>query len=159
MRRRAAPAIGCRGLCSCSASLRAGVILQAPASYRRPGGMFSRSLPGANRPVWIIRNNDLIEQKPDKLSIAGYTEYDQQYTNRTIQLEKGDSVYVFTDGIVDQFGGPDGKKFMSKRLKELLIEINTKPMSEQELVLKGAIENWQGKLEQIDDILVLGMKI
>jgi serine phosphatase RsbU (regulator of sigma subunit) len=114
---------------------------------------------GANRPVWIIRNNDLIEQKPDKLSIAGYTEYDQQYTNRTIQLEKGDSVYVFTDGIVDQFGGPDGKKFMSKRLKELLIEINTKPMSEQELVLKGAIENWQGKLEQIDDILVLGMKI
>ncbi|MBK7183760.1 MAG: SpoIIE family protein phosphatase [Bacteroidetes bacterium] len=114
---------------------------------------------GANRPVWIIRNNDLIEQKPDKLSIAGYTEYDQQYTNRSIQLEKGDSVYVFTDGIVDQFGGPDGKKFMSKRLKELLIEINTKPMSEQELVLKGAIENWQGKLEQIDDILVLGMKI
>jgi serine phosphatase RsbU (regulator of sigma subunit) len=114
---------------------------------------------GANRPVWIIRNNDLIEQKPDKLSIAGYTEYDQQYTNRTIQLEKGDSVYVFTDGIVDQFGGPDGKKFMSKRLKELLIEINKKPMAEQELVLKGAIENWQGKLEQIDDILVLGMKI
>ena len=114
---------------------------------------------GANRPVWIIRNNDLIEQKPDKLSIAGYTEYDQQYTNRSIQLEKGDSVYVFTDGIVDQFGGPDGKKFMSKRLKELLIEINKKPMAEQELVLKGAIENWQGKLEQIDDILVLGMKI
>jgi serine phosphatase RsbU (regulator of sigma subunit) len=114
---------------------------------------------GANRPVWIIRNNDLIEQKPDKLSIAGYTEYDQQYTNRTIQLEKGDSVYVFTDGIVDQFGGPDGKKFMSKRLKELLIEITKKPMAEQEIMLKSAIENWQGKLEQIDDILVLGMKI
>lgn len=114
---------------------------------------------GANRPLWIIRNNELIEYKPDKLSIAGYTEYDQPYQNNLIQVQKGDSVYAFTDGIVDQFGGPDGKKFMSKRMKELLLNIHSKPMHDQELLLKKAVEEWQGKLEQIDDILVLGMRI
>jgi len=114
---------------------------------------------GANRPLWIVRDNQVIEYKPDKLSIAGYTEYNQTFTNHLIQLQQGDIIYAFTDGIVDQFGGPDGKKFMSKRLKELLLQIHQLPMSTQELKLKSAVEGWQGNLEQIDDILVVGMRV
>ena len=115
---------------------------------------------GAQRPLWLIRNNTIEEIKPDKFSIGGMQpENNRSFTNNFKSLSKGDCIYIFTDGYVDQFGGTEGKKFMSKRFKELLLSVHTKPMSEQEKILNHTIENWKGVSEQIDDILVIGIRI
>jgi serine phosphatase RsbU (regulator of sigma subunit) len=81
------------------------------------------------------------------------------FTNQEIQLQKNDTLYMFSDGYVDQFGGPDNSKFKSKPFKELLLSIQSKSMEEQELVLDQTIEGWKGNTEQIDDILVVGIRI
>jgi len=74
-------------------------------------------------------------------------------------LEKGDTIYIFTDGYADQFGGPRGKKFKYRPFKELLLSIQSKNMEEQKRILLETIEDWQGELEQVDDILVIGVKV
>ena len=81
------------------------------------------------------------------------------FNNHTVKLEKGDSVYIFSDGYVDQFGGPKGKKFKHRQFKELLLSIQHKSMHEQKQVLKGTLEKWKGDSYQVDDILVIGVKI
>jgi serine phosphatase RsbU (regulator of sigma subunit) len=114
---------------------------------------------GANRPLWILRNSEIIEYKPTKASIGGYVEDHQEYISHTIQLEKGDVIYIFSDGFADQFGGPEKKKYMSKALKKTLIGINHLTMSEKELKLEQIFNQWKGDLEQVDDVLVLGFKV
>jgi serine phosphatase RsbU (regulator of sigma subunit) len=114
---------------------------------------------GANNPVWIIRNGELKEYKGDKQPIGLYSGEAKPFTNNTIKLEKGDSVYIFTDGFADQFGGKAGKKFKYKQLMELLISIQEKEMIEQENILARTINEWKGDIEQVDDILVIGIKI
>ena len=74
-------------------------------------------------------------------------------------MEKGDTLYMFTDGFVDQFGGEKGKKFMSKRFQELLLSIQDKTMAEQKVLLDTVIEQWKRNVEQVDDILVVGVRI
>ncbi len=113
---------------------------------------------GANNPLWIIRENKLIEFKPNKQPI-GKTEKPTPFTSETIKLQKNDSLYLFTDGYADQFGGKKGKKFKYKQLHEFLIEINGQSMNEQESILVKKMEEWKGKLEQVDDILIIGLKI
>ena len=113
---------------------------------------------GANNPLWIIRNNELLEFKPNKQPI-GKTESPQPFSNHTIKLEEGDSLYLFTDGYADQFGGVKGKKFKYKKMQELLLQINNKSMQEQEHILNDKINSWKGILEQVDDILIVGIKI
>ncbi len=113
---------------------------------------------GANNPLYIIRNGEVIETKADKMPIGVY-DYKQPFTNNIIHLEKNDSFYIFSDGYADQFGGPKGKKFMYKKLKELLISIQDKPMQEQQIILDKTIEDWRGDLFQVDDQLVIGVKI
>lgn len=113
---------------------------------------------GANNPLWIIRDNKLLEYKPNKQPI-GKTENPTPFTSNTIELQNNDVIYLFTDGYADQFGGDKGKKFKYKQLQELLIEINSKSMQEQEYSLSHKIEEWKGKLEQVDDILIIGIKI
>ena len=81
------------------------------------------------------------------------------FTNHEIKLTKGDTIYLFSDGFVDQFGGPNGKKFKSKQFKQLLIDIQEKNMTEQKAILDKTIESWKGDLEQVDDILVMGIRI
>ena len=87
------------------------------------------------------------------------------FTNEKYQLKKGDCVYLFSDGFQDQMGGPDGRKFMRKNLRDLLVSIHSKPFAEQKELLESTIENWQnsypvnGGAEQIDDILVLGFTV
>ncbi len=115
---------------------------------------------GAYNPVWIARNGEMIVQKADKLSIGSFTEYpERQYTPCKIQLEKGDMIYLFSDGYADQFGGPRLKKFMSKQLKSLLLENSQKESLIQEKILDQNYINWKGEQEQIDDILIIGIRI
>jgi len=116
---------------------------------------------GANNSVYIIRKNELIELFPDKMSIGGSLEEGKikNFTNNTFDLKKEDTVYLFTDGYADQFGGPKGKKFKHKQLQDLLISVQDKPMKEQAKILEKEYESWKGNLAQVDDILVMGIKI
>lgn len=115
---------------------------------------------GAYNPLYIVRNSELKEIKADALAIGTYAENNSsRYTNHTVQLEKGDSLYIFSDGYVDQFGGPQGKKFKYSQFKELLVSTSRLGMDEQQRALDKTIEDWRFKLEQVDDILVIGVKI
>lgn len=129
---------------------------------------------GANNPLYIIsdkpvENGDTIlesgkfvltEFKPDKMPIGiHYSEKNMEFTNHVIQLQKGDSIYLFSDGFPDQFGGEKGKKFKYKPFKQLLLDNCCKSMEEQKVILEETFSNWKGDFEQIDDVLVIGMKI
>lgn len=112
----------------------------------------------ANNPVWIVRNGELIELAPDKMPV-GKHDFDQiPFTQHDFELKKGDCIYTLTDGLPDQFGGPKGKKFMYKRLKELLVSIAHEPMHKQGRILENAVADWRGDLEQVDDILIIGTR-
>ncbi len=114
----------------------------------------------ANNPIWIIKNDkSIIEIKADKQPI-GYSFVTQaDFTLQTFELEKGDIIYQFTDGFADQFGGEKGKKYKYNKLKETLLDICNKPLSQQEEILKNAFIAWKGDLAQIDDVLVTGIKV
>jgi len=113
----------------------------------------------ANNPVWIIRENELIEIKPDKMPCGKHDKDKEPFTLHTVTLQKGDTLYALTDGFPDQFGGPKGKKFMSKNLKETLMANVGLPMAKQKQILENTFKNWVGELEQIDDVTVIGIRI
>jgi serine phosphatase RsbU (regulator of sigma subunit) len=114
---------------------------------------------GANNPLYFIRRGELKEIKGDKFPI-GETEPGNKnnFTQHELDLLKGDSIYIFSDGYADQFGGPKGKKFKYKQLQELLLSIQQHTMDEQLLILEKTINDWKGDLEQVDDILVIGLR-
>ena len=115
---------------------------------------------GAFNPLYLIRDGEVNQIKADKFAIGGYYEdSSKKYTNHVIQLQEKDYIYVFSDGYADQFGGPKGKKFMYKRFRDYLLTLNGKSMNAQRDFLNNTIEQWKGPLEQIDDILVIGMHI
>ncbi|MES2590965.1 MAG: PAS domain S-box protein [Bacteroidota bacterium] len=133
---------------------------------------------GANNPIYIVRKNEtetdipgqvntgakqsgvsLKVIKADKYAIGADTADAKVFTNQVIKLEKGDTIYMFTDGYADQFGGPAGKKFMYKRFKELLVSIHGNTMEEQKAALHNSFQNWKGSLDQVDDILVIGLRL
>ncbi|PCJ82082.1 MAG: hypothetical protein COA57_13690 [Flavobacteriales bacterium] len=114
---------------------------------------------GAKRPLWIIKNGELKEYKPNKATIGSKQAKNIQFSMHEIKIEKGDSLYIFTDGYSDQFGGEDEKKFLQKRFKELLLGICHHGMEEQKQKLIEELENWQGDVGQVDDILVIGIRI
>ncbi|PKP22795.1 MAG: hypothetical protein CVU05_02435 [Bacteroidetes bacterium HGW-Bacteroidetes-21] len=117
---------------------------------------------GANNPLYLIRNGELTEFKADKQPIGLYEE-NKPFTNQMIELEKGDTFYIFSDGYADQFGGPKfnegGKKFKYSRFKELLLSFQNENMNRQQDILNQTILEWKGPLEQVDDILVIGVRI
>lgn len=117
---------------------------------------------GANNPCLIVKDGELTDIKPDKMPIAIYEKMDK-FTLHEIKLNMGDLIYLIGDGYPDQFGGPKGKKFMSKRLKELLLEISSKPMKEQHEILEDKLFDWMNnhgeEYEQVDDITIMGIKI
>ena len=112
---------------------------------------------GANNPLWLIRNNELIEFKPDKQPIGNY-ETQNAFTTHTVQLKKGDAFYIFTDGYADQFGGPKGKKFKYKQLQDELLGMQQKPPAAQKEILEKLFESWKKNLEQIDDVCIIGVQ-
>lgn len=114
---------------------------------------------GANRPLLLIRDKTLIEYKADKTAIAGFTSDDQEFSTTKISLEKNDSIFIFTDGYADQFGGDTGKKFMSKKLKDLLVSVSNLDCAEQRQKIDTAFNDWKKSYEQVDDVLVIGIKI
>ncbi len=114
---------------------------------------------GANNPLWLIQNEELIEMKPDKQPI-GRNEFKHPFTNNKLTLNKGDRMYLFTDGYADQFGGPTGqKKLTRKRFKDLILSIQDKNMQEQGLALDKFIVDYRKEVEQIDDILIMGIMV
>jgi tetratricopeptide (TPR) repeat protein len=133
---------------------------------------------GANNPLWVIRpchserreesidaslplsmtDFELLEVKPNKQPIGKYAE-PKPFTTHTIELEKGDTIYLFTDGFADQFGGPKGKKFKYAQLKELLLSIQDKTMEDQSQILNQKFEEWKGNLEQVDDVCIIGVRV
>jgi len=125
---------------------------------------------GAYNPLYIITDRQLdgiesqkdienfYEIKPDKMPIAIYEKMDNFQTHELL-LEKGDLLYMFSDGFADQFGGPKGKKYKYKPFKQMIAENCNKPMNEQKELLNQAFEDWKGTYEQIDDVVVLGIKI
>ena len=114
---------------------------------------------GAFNPLFHIRGTKLTETKVDKMSIGSFVADDlNKYQNHSIQLNKGDTLYITTDGYCDQFGGPKGKKFMAARFRDLLVEIQKNTIEEQRDLLNRAIEEWRNREEQVDDILVIGVR-
>ena len=112
----------------------------------------------ANNSFYIVRNGELISCPADKMSVGKHSDM-KPFTLRNVQLQKGDIVYTLTDGYPDQFGGPKGKKFKYKPLEEILVNNYTLPMDEQKKILHEKFENWKGNLEQVDDVLLIGIKI
>jgi serine phosphatase RsbU (regulator of sigma subunit) len=113
----------------------------------------------ANNPLYLIRKGKLTQVAADPFAIGGFEPGTKTYTNKTLQLEKGDSIYIFSDGYADQFGGMKGKKFMYKQFRDMLLEISSMAMSEQRKYLDETIENWRGTFEQVDDMLVIGVRV
>ncbi|RLD38412.1 MAG: hypothetical protein DRI74_03915 [Bacteroidetes bacterium] len=113
---------------------------------------------GAYNPLWIIRNNEIIETKANKQPIGKYDPL-LPFTTHTADLIEGDTIYIFSDGYADQFGGPKGKKLKAKAFKEILISIQDKSMKEQHQLINEAFEKWRGKEDQIDDVVVIGVRI
>lgn len=113
---------------------------------------------GANNPLYLISDNELKEFKATKAPIGKF-EARVPFINNTMQLKKGDVIYLFSDGMADQFGGPDGKKFKYKALKELLLTIHQQPKSEQKNTISSVFNNWKGNYEQVDDVCLMGIKM
>jgi serine phosphatase RsbU (regulator of sigma subunit)/Tfp pilus assembly protein PilF len=118
---------------------------------------------GANNPLYLIRDvedvPELKEIKGDKMPVGYYQGKDKTFVNHEIQLEIGDTFYIFSDGFVDQKGGTENKKFLSKNFKKMLLEIHDQAMHEQKDILDKTFSDWMGKNDQLDDVLVIGVRV
>ena len=125
--------------------------------YDRNGKYLEYS--GAFNPLYLVRNGELIETKADKQSIGRSSfKTNAEFTNHRIDIEEGDTVYLFSDGYADQFGGEHMKKFKYRNLKETILKIQKESMSQQRAILDDTIEKWRGDLDQLDDILMIGRR-
>ncbi len=113
---------------------------------------------GAHNPLYLIRNNKLIQIKADKMPVGNYIVEKESFTNHEIDIEPNDVIYLFSDGFADQMGGAQGRKFMTRNFRELLFDIHQKDLSEQKQKLEEVLADWQGDLDQVDDILIIGIK-
>jgi tetratricopeptide (TPR) repeat protein len=113
----------------------------------------------ANNPLIIIREGVILEYKADKYPVGMHQGEVRAFNLQTLQLQKNDLVYTFTDGYPDQFGGEKGKKFMSKNFKQMLLSISSLPLASQKEELEKTLSNWKGEFEQVDDVLVIGVRV
>ena len=118
---------------------------------------------GANNPLYLVKDvrgkPELQEIKPDRLPLGYYPGKDIPFINHDIQLDKGDTFYLFSDGYMDQKGGAEEKKFLSKNFKNLLLEVHDQPMNDQKEILEKTLSDWMGDHSQIDDLLVVGVRV
>ncbi len=112
----------------------------------------------ANNPIIVVRYGKIIELESDRMPV-GKGEKTDSFRLLTFDFKPSDLIYLYTDGYADQFGGPKGKKFMYKKLNELLLSISTKPLNEQKELLASTFNSWRGELEQVDDVCVIGIKL
>jgi len=113
---------------------------------------------GANNPLILIRESEILHFKGDRMPVA-ISDKTMAFSNHTIELQQNDQIYIFSDGYIDQFGGDKNKKFMRKRLVNLLLEIKNEPMHRQKEILVKTFVDWKGDNEQTDDVVMIGMKI
>ncbi len=113
---------------------------------------------GANNPIYIIREKELIQLKADKMPVSYHQKRNVPFTRHEFDLKTDDRIYLFSDGFIDQFGGEKGMKFLVKSFQELLLSIHQKPMTDQHTMLEKALDDWRGKRSQLDDVLVIGIK-
>lgn len=115
---------------------------------------------GANNPLWIIRKGakEIEIYKADKQPIGRF-DHPMPYTNYRIELNKGDNIYIFSDGIVDQFGGPKGKKFKVMNLQRLILSVQNEDIENQGKLIEEAFETWRGNEDQVDDVCVIGVQV
>lgn len=113
----------------------------------------------ANNPLWVFSQEGFMEFKGDKFPVGPHPDEHKPFTLHEVKLQKGTCIYTFSDGYADQFGGPDGKKFKYRQLQEIITSVKGKPMSEQHDILQHAFAKWRGGLEQVDDVLVMGMRV
>lgn len=113
---------------------------------------------GAHNPLWILRNKEILETKSNKQPVGKFS-YSESFTSHSFELEKGDLIYIFTDGFVDQFGGESGKKFKIAAFRKLILEIESLEMEVQRKYLDDFFETWRGELEQVDDVCVIGVRV
>ena len=113
---------------------------------------------GAQNPLWLIRDGEIIEWKGDKQPIGAF-ENAAPFTNNEVSIQEGDIFYIFSDGFVDQFGGEKGKKFKASNFKKFLMSIYQHPTDQQHEALKNQLKVWKGDLEQLDDICVIGVRL
>ena len=114
---------------------------------------------GAYNPLYLIRNNELREYKADKMPIGIHFMKNDSFTNNILDYQDKDCLYIFSDGYMDQFGGDKGIKFMAKKFKELILSIHTKKFDEQAEILLSTFNQWRGNIAQIDDVLIVGLKL
>ena len=120
---------------------------------------YKLSYAGAHRPLFHLSSGELNVIEADNVAIGGSTSENYNFTQHSVPVKKGDFIYLFSDGYTDQFGGDKGKKFMTKKFKDLLLSIHNKSMDEQKAILEESFETWRGNIEQVDDVLVIGIKI
>ena len=115
---------------------------------------------GANNPLWIIRSdkNEIEIIKGDKQPV-GIFSHTKSFTNHELTLKKGDLLYLFSDGLVDQFGGASGKKFKAAQLKKLILSIKDLPIGDQKNAIENAFNSWKGNVEQTDDVCMIGVRL
>ena len=113
---------------------------------------------GAYNALYHIRNGELAEIKADRMPIAIHRNGDPPFTNNKLQIEKGDIIYLFSDGYADQFGGPNGKKFMYKHFKNLLLSVQDYSMEKQKEIVAETFNKWKGEISQIDDVILMGIR-
>ena len=113
---------------------------------------------GANNPLVIIRNGEILKHKADKMPISYHQKRDEPFTKTVIDLKDEDQVYLFSDGFIDQFGGPKGLKFMARKFENLLLEMHEKPFEKKNEILGQTIDEWKGDHAQLDDMLVIGLE-
>jgi serine phosphatase RsbU (regulator of sigma subunit) len=113
---------------------------------------------GANRPLFMVRNGELIEFKPDKMTIGLAPLREQTFTNQIVEIYHGDSFYLFSDGFADQFGEQTDKKFKQKNLKRIISSVAGLPMAQQKETLESTFMDWKGNTQQVDDVLVFGFQ-
>jgi serine phosphatase RsbU (regulator of sigma subunit) len=120
---------------------------------------FKLEFAGAFNPLLVVRNNELLIYKADKMPIGVYISDELNFTNHTVELQKDDMIYLYSDGFQDQFGGPNRRKFLPKNLRNLLHEISNLSMEQQKEAIDKVFHDWKGNEHQIDDILVMGIKV
>jgi serine phosphatase RsbU (regulator of sigma subunit) len=113
---------------------------------------------GANNALWYVEKGELKIINPDKQPI-GKVDDPKPFNTHVLELEKGTSVYLFTDGYADQFGGDSGKKMKHQKFKDQVLALSSKSMAEQYTALNSFFEEWKGDLEQVDDVCVIGIRL
>ncbi len=113
---------------------------------------------GAFNPLYYIRNGEISQVKADRMPIGIYP-VNEPFTNHVMEMQKGDCYYIFSDGYVDQFGAEDGSKLKARKFKNILLSNYQKTMNEQKKLLQKNFYSWKGEIEQIDDIIVIGIRV